>query len=147
MEKPETTYITVDIDVRTDAPFAALVAAFDSDDTYIHVTEQKDGFSHLLFYVDGGVCADHCIRRVCERVLALRPDERHQWDAAKQREFFIGYQVGTAPSNYYDHLSADTIEPAKAVGAGVGIAIYPPSKDGAEQIDVADPRQSSGGKS
>jgi hypothetical protein len=120
-------FISVEIAIKTDGECDAFVAWFRAQDNYVEKLPCDTHRWHAYFAPLSSGSADMTIRDICAGISNWPELVRRQWDEAAFREFFIGYDIGTEPIAHLDHISSSTIELAARVGAGIGLALYPPA--------------------
>ena len=120
----KTRFISVEAAIKTDHPHEAFVQWFAGQGEYVEVLPWDTHRFYIYFVPLPCGTADETIRQLCHQIAALPGPARQQWDAADFREFFIGYEVGSEPLCYEEHLSPETLSLATSLGAGIGLALY-----------------------
>jgi hypothetical protein len=125
MKNQKTHYITTDLVVKTNHEVDALVQALEAAECVVNKHEWTDHKWFLNVSGPGRPSPSASIKSYCDIILALPSTARQQWDAAGFKEFFLGYEAGEEPHCHEDHLPNTLIHATNALGAGIGIAIYP----------------------
>jgi hypothetical protein len=120
----KTQFISVEVAIKTDHPYDAFVQWFAAQGEHVSVVPCDTHSSYIYFGPLPCGAPDETIRRLCQQIAALSGPPRQQWDAASFRELYIGYEIGSEPSCYQEHLSRETILAIAAIGAGIGYALY-----------------------
>ena len=120
-------FISVEIAIKTDGDCGAFVDWFRAQDNYVEKIPCDTHRWYVYFATLSSGSADMTIRNFCERIPDWPEAVRKQWDEAACREFFVGYEIGTAPVAHLDHFDHSTLELAARFRAGVGLALYPPT--------------------
>ncbi|MDX1679838.1 MAG: hypothetical protein R3242_03810, partial [Akkermansiaceae bacterium] len=123
--------LTVDLVVKGDLNTDKLRAHLDALDYFVQKHDDWDGENKWYLNIS---CpcdydeAESCIKKYCEDLSTMPEDAKIEWDQARYREFSIGYNVGVEPRCFENHISQETIARAAALGAGIGISLYPDSQ-------------------
>jgi len=120
-------FISVEISIKTDHECAAFVEWFQSQGNYVDKLPCETHRWYAYFAPLPCSNADATIRHLCEGISDWPDNVRRQWNAAGIREFFVGYEIGSEPVAYLDHFSETTLKMAAEIGAGIGLALYPPA--------------------
>jgi hypothetical protein len=120
----KTHFVSVELAIKTDHPYDALVQWFTALGEHVSVVPCDTHRSYIYFAPLPCGTPDETIRRICQQVAALSGPPRHQWDAAGFRELYIGYELGDEPFCYEEHLARETLLAVTAIGAGIGYALY-----------------------
>ena len=128
MKRPrKSRFISVEVGIRTDHECDAFVEWFQSQDNHVEKRSWTTHRWYVYFAPLPSRTAGETIARLC-REIAEWPDEvRMQWKLAAEREFFVGHQIGMDPAPHMDGFDAETIRLAGAAGAGIRVAMYPPT--------------------
>ena len=125
-----TRFISVEIAIKTDGDCEAFVDWFRAQGNAVEKVPGEAHRWYVYFAPLPSGCADATIRDICERIPEWPEVVRRQWDEAALREFLVGYEVGTRPVAHLDRFDSGTLECAARFGAGIGLALYPPSMRG-----------------
>lgn len=120
-------FISVEVVIKTDHDCDAFIQWFQSEDNYVDKMPCETHRWHVCFAPIPCSSADSTIQALAKMIQGLPPNIKRQWDEAGVREFFAGYQVGDDLTAYVDHFGSDTLSLAAHLGAGIRIALYPPS--------------------
>lgn len=123
-KREETTFLNVDLDIRSRSRLDTLVDAFGRTVFALHVGRESGHFAAHLETTRASSDPDQLIRRFVALVRQLPPAERRLWDRASHREFNVGIQASTAPASYELHLEPSTVADAASVNAGIGVTVY-----------------------
>lgn len=122
-------FISVEVAIKTDGDCDAFADWFRAQDNCVEKIPCDTHRWYVYFAPHPSGSADMTIRKICEGIPGWPEGVRRQWDAAAFREFFVGYEVGTDPVAHLDHFDPGTLKLAAQFGAGIGLALYPPSMD------------------
>jgi hypothetical protein len=120
-------FISVEIAIKTDGDCDAFVDWFRTQDNYVEKVSCETHRWYVYFAPLPSGCADRTIRSICGDIPGWPKMVRRQWEQAAIREFLVGYEIGTDPTAHLDHFDASTLELAAKFGAGIGLALYPPT--------------------
>ena len=122
--REETTFLNVDLDIRSVSALDSLVTALGRSVFALHVG--PDGRRHVAHLETAIQSANpnRLIRRFVALVRRLPRAERLVWDRARLREFNIGIQAGAGPTSYELRLDPETVRAAASVNAAIGVTIY-----------------------
>jgi hypothetical protein len=120
-------FISVEIAIKTDGDCDAFVDWFRAKGNCVEKIPCESHRWYVYFAPLSSGSADTTIREICDGLPAWPEVVRRQWDEAAIREFFVGYEIGTDPSAHLDHFEHGTLELAARFGAGIGLALYPPT--------------------
>ena len=136
----QTKFISVEAVLKTDCDYDALVEWFAAQDNHVSVLPCDTHRAHIYFAPLAGSTPDTAIQRKCSEFERVPPAVRDQWNRAAFRQFFIGYSTGDEPFCFVQEVSAQTLSAAAALGAGIGWALYVPSReDDGSDISTATP--------
>jgi hypothetical protein len=128
LQKPaapaQTTFLNVDLDIRSRSPLEGLASAFGRGVIVLHVGPEGH---HYVAHLETAITApgpDRLIRRFVELIKRLPRAERRIWDRAQLREFNIGIQSAVTPPSYTLQLDPATVRAAASVNAGIGVTVY-----------------------
>jgi hypothetical protein len=119
-----TGFISVEVVIRTDCAFDAIVEWFTAQDNHVSVLPCDTHRTHIYFAPLAGSTPDAAISQICAGFGQWPPSVRDQWRQAAFRQFFIGYHTGDEPFCFVQEISAQTLSAAAALGAGIGWALY-----------------------
>lgn len=122
--REETTFLNVDLDIRSHAPLDTLVKALGRTVFVLYVGREGRHFVAHLETTKPSSDPDRLIHRFVVLVKRLPPAERRLWDQADHREFNVGIQASTAPASYELHLEPSTVGDVASVNAGIGVTVY-----------------------
>jgi hypothetical protein len=137
-------FISVEIVVKTDGDCDAFVDWFRSKDNYVEKIPCNTHRWYVYFAPLPSGSADMTIRNICEGIPGWPEVVRRQWDEAAFCEFLVGYEIGTDPSAHLDHFDPITLKLAAQVGAGISLALYPPTMGSAFEPPIEDAEGSRG---
>ena len=120
-------FISVEIAIKTDGECDVFVDWFRAQDNYVEKMPCDTHRWYVYFAPLPSVSADMTIRDICEGIPGWPEALRRQWEEAALREFIVGYEIGTEPIAHLDHFHSSTLELAARFGAGIGLALYPPT--------------------
>jgi hypothetical protein len=123
-EGEPTSFLNVDLDLRSRMPLDALVRAFGRRVVALYVGQEGRGYGAHLELAAALTDADRAIRRFVQLVDELPPSARRLWTGAQVREFNVGIQAGTHPHAFALNLQPSTLRALARVGARVGITVY-----------------------
>ena len=127
-------FISIEVAIRTDGECDAFVNWFRDLDNYVEMIPSERHRWHVYFAPLSSQTAAITIRNFCNGISSWPDEVRRQWDHAASREFLVGYEIGTNPTAYLDHFDSDTLELAALYGAGIGLALYPPTMNTSSDI-------------
>jgi hypothetical protein len=121
----ETTFLNVDLDIRSRAPLEPLAAAF-GEQVGVHYVgpEGTAHGAHFDLADSHQKDADTLLRDFVRLVRKLRGPARKLWQQARSRDFNIGIQAGIRPHAYELALAPDTIRSVARVGGRLVITVY-----------------------
>jgi hypothetical protein len=122
--REETTFLNVDLDIRSISPLDSLVKALGPAVVALYVGQE--GRRHVA-HIETAIHStnpDRLIRRFVALIRRLPRAERRLWDRAHLREFNVGIQAAAYPASYELRLDPATVRAAASVNAGVGITVY-----------------------
>lgn len=122
--REETTFLNVDLDIRSNSPLDTLVKAFGRTVFALYVGREGRHFVAHLETARASTDPGRLIRRFVALVRRLPPAERRLWDRADHREFNVGIQASATPASYELHLDPSTVADAAKVNAGIGVTVY-----------------------
>ena len=120
-------FISVEIAIKTDGDCDAFVDWFRAQGNCVEKVPWDTHRWYVYFAPLSSGSADMTIQDICERIPSWPDAVRRQWDEAAFREFFVGYEIGANPIPHLDHFDPRTLELAAKFGAGIGVALYPPT--------------------
>lgn len=121
-------YLNTDLDLVSADELTPLAAHFESRGAFaLHVSRRDDGLWHASFELD----AQHdepepAVAAMLAIAESLEEPLRSIWTSCSRREFDIGYDCGDAPWGFQQRLSSGLLARMAAVGASLGITLYPP---------------------
>lgn len=117
-------YINVDLEVRSRANVAPLVAALEGPLMCLHSGRERGGY--LATFETGGVPVppDVAIRRMVAAITALSGRAQALWKGSRDRVFDVGLERGAGPGMVAFGLRRETIALAASVGARIAFTIY-----------------------
>jgi hypothetical protein len=122
--REETTFLNVDLDIRSISPLDSLVKALGPSVLALYVgQERRRHVAHLETAIQSAN-PDRLIRRFVALVRRLPRPERRLWDRAHLREFNVGIQAAAYPASYELHLDPATVRAAASVNAAIGVTVY-----------------------
>jgi hypothetical protein len=118
-----TTFLSVDLDVRSREPLDALVAAL-GDSVVLHVG--REGRHHVAHLELAAVLKNpgRIIKRFVSLIERLPDRERRRWNAATHRVFNVGIQAGHHPHCFELRLEPAVVAAAAGIGASVVTTVY-----------------------
>jgi hypothetical protein len=121
-------YINVDLEVRSRANLAPLVAVLEGPLDSLYAGRLPGG--HLATFETAGVQIppDRAIRRMVDAISALRGPARALWDGARDRVFDVGLERDQGRGIVAFGLKRETIELAAKVGARIAFTVYEPER-------------------
>lgn len=121
-----THFLNVDLEVRSRASLAALVARLEGR-VVVLSSERLRGVHLARFETLGARTAtpDRCIAALVRLVEDLPRPERRLWDGASERVFDIGIQAGRDGQVFRPKIAASTLARVAALGAGIRVTVYP----------------------
>lgn len=121
---PDTTFLSVDLDVRSAQSLASLAGALGAAVIPLHTGRR--GRRHWLRLALARDPADPstAILRFCRLVARLPGPARKVWDAAGIREFDIGLQAGNRLPAAEWVVTARALREAAGVGACIRLTVY-----------------------
>ena len=124
-DEDETTFLNVDLDIRSRARLEPLVAAFGDRVVVLHVGPEGKGHgAHLELANSYGKDANALIRALIALVRKLPKAGRKLWKQAQSREFNIGIDAGVKPFSYELRLDSETLDSVASVGGRVVFTVY-----------------------
>jgi hypothetical protein len=123
-KREETTFLNVDLDIRSVSSLDSLVKALGPSVFALYVG--RDGRRHVAHLETAIQSAnpDRLIRRFVALVRRLPRAERRVWDRAQLREFNVGIQAAGWPASYELRLDPATVRAAASVNAAIGVTVY-----------------------
>jgi hypothetical protein len=123
-KREETTFLNVDLDIRSVSPLDSLVKALGPSVFALYVgREGRRHVAHLETAIHSAN-PDRLIRRFVALIKRLPRAERRLWDRAHLREFNVGIQAAACPASYELHLNPATVRAAASVNAAIGVTVY-----------------------
>ena len=119
-----TSFISVEVVIKTDCAYDAFVEWFTAQDNHVSVLPCDTHRTHIYFAPHAGTTPDAAIAQICAEFDQWPSPVRDQWRLASFRQFFIGYHTGDEPFCFVEEVSAQTLSAAAAIGAGIGWALY-----------------------
>lgn len=137
LEMPaEAHFLNVDLDLRSRASLAPLIAQLRPHTFELHVSSARGW--HDAHYEVAGITRtpDATIKKFVRLLARLDPAARRCWDRAQLRDFNIGIQAGTHPRALELPLAAPTVRAVADLGARIVITVYP-----VDAAELATPRR------
>lgn len=122
----ETTFLNVDLDIRSGAPLDDLVNAFGRRVVILYVGREGRQYGAHLELAVSPAGADRTIQRFVTLVADLPRSARRLWQAARTREFNVGVQAGSGPHAFGLRLRPATLQSAAKIGAHIAFTVYAP---------------------
>ena len=121
-------YLNVDLEVRSRANLAPLVAALEGPLHSLYAGRLPGG--HLATFETSGFQdpPDRAIRRMVDAISALRGPARALWEGARDRVFDVGLERDQGRGIVAFALKRETIELAAKVGARIAFTLYEPER-------------------
>ncbi len=121
-----TTFVNVDLDIKSPTDLKDLTAAFARKTTAIH--SGRSGRRHWvrLELLRQPRTPDEGIKRFADLALSLRGTAREAWDNGT-KEFDIGIEAGSEPNPAEWVIGSRTLQAAASVGAELRITVYSPT--------------------
>jgi hypothetical protein len=125
MYPPPPYFLNVDLDIESTAPLGTLAAEF-GERVSVMFSDRMNGH-HCLFVEIRSIRngPDGIINALCALIEGLSPKSRKLWDAARRKEFDIGFEarLSSQGANRFS-IRASTLRRATKVGAGVAVTFY-----------------------
>ncbi len=139
MYPPPPYFLNVDLDIESAAPLGTLSRELGAR-VSVMFSGRMNGF-HCLFVEMSSFRKgpDGIITAFCELIEELSPKCRRLWDAARRKEFDIGFEsrLSSQRANRFT-IRASTLRRLTKLGASVAVTFYP--EDTAEPPDCTEPR-------
>ena len=122
----EIRYLNTDLDLYSSDDLTALAAGLEKCGMAIHHVGEDDGSWRA--HLDLDRCYDTpelTIAAILDVIETLPEALRAIWTGCSRREFNIGFDCGDKPRPFERTLSNALLIRVAAVGAGVGITLYP----------------------
>ena len=120
----DTTFLNVDLDVRSAQPLASLADALGTALIPLHTGRRGRRHWLRLALVRDPADPSTAILRFCRLVARLPGPARKVWDAAGIREFDIGLQAGSRLRASEWVVTARALREAADVGACIRLTVY-----------------------
>ncbi|RXJ74771.1 hypothetical protein CS022_00655 [Veronia nyctiphanis] len=122
----KTRYITVDLEVRSSAPFNAFCEFFEQYDlcAMLLEDEESDGWMSNIS-LDAMNNAETCIQHYLSVLKAMPVQAREDWNKAHHRCMNIGYHSSSSDWGFSDQLTADTLAKMAEMDIAVAFTLYP----------------------
>lgn len=124
----EIRYLNTDLDLFSAEDLTALAAALEERGMGIHHVGEHDGSWRA--HLDMNDCYDTpalTIAAMLDVIETLPEPMKAVWTGCTHREFNMGFDCGSRPRPFEQALPSDLLARAAALGAGIGITLYPPT--------------------
>lgn len=126
----EIRYLNTDLDLYSTVDLTALAAGLEERGMSIHHVGQHDGSWRA--HLDMNQCYETpelTISAMLDVIEKLPEPLKAVWDRCDLREFNMGYDCGDRPRPFEQTLSSELLGRVAAIGAGLGLTLYPPMPD------------------
>ena len=120
----KTHFLNVDLELRATKELTELVKAFEPGAMALNCVALEDGYLANLELATQPTEAEAAIRSFVRSVETLPPRARELWDQASTRDFSIGVEAGSTPSNFQIALTPAVLRLAAEVGARITFVVY-----------------------
>jgi hypothetical protein len=125
LEPGKTTFLNVDLDIRTQAGMSNLLSALGDTAFALHA----EGQFACLELLEQPETPEDAIARFSTRIAGLQGDAREEWNRCSERTFDIGIQAGDEPHQVRYRLPASVLALVASIGADVAFTVYGLSAD------------------
>lgn len=119
-----THFLNVDLDLVAKQDLAELVRAFEPGAHALHCMPTEEGYMANLELSTQPSEPEAAIHDFVGLIEKLAPEARGLWNAASKRDFSIGVEAGSLPSNFELALTPAVLKLAAEVGARITFVVY-----------------------
>lgn len=119
-----TSFLNVDLDIRSRSALEPLVEAFGARVIALHVGRVGGRSQARLELAPAPTGADDALRRFVRLVRRLPRVARRDWNRATSREFNIGIQAAARPHSFELAIRPATLSAVAAIGGRIGLTVY-----------------------
>jgi hypothetical protein len=127
--RTEIRYVNTDLELRSTADLTAFGATLTQRGFFVmQLTQADDGLWWANFELDNELNDSEpevTIAAMLDVLEDLPRRLKRDWKACMLREFDIGYDCGDKPWAFSQVLSAELLRRIAAIGASIGITLYP----------------------
>lgn len=126
LEQPASSFLNVDLDLRSRADLTPLVDRLEPKTVVLRAEKYRGiyvaSFELLSFRAS---TPDGCIAGLAGLIEDLPPAARRLWNGASERVFDVGIQAGADRQAFKPKIKAATLERVAALRADIVVTIYP----------------------
>ena len=101
----------------------------------LRVDQEQDGLWSAWFEMnDKFEDPESTISAMLDAIESLPAAARTGWEACHTREFNIGYDCGDEPWAFNNQITFKTLKRIAKAGASIRVTIYPPDRDGHDNL-------------
>jgi len=120
----KTHFLNVDLELHATKELTELVKAFEPGTMALSCMAVEDGYLANLELANQPTEAEAAIRSFVHLIETLPPRARELWNQASTRDFSIGVEAGSTPSNFEIALTPAVLRLAAEVGARITFVVY-----------------------
>jgi hypothetical protein len=118
-------FLTVDLDIESTLPFRLLVREFGKRVSIMYSGRMNGRYCLFVEFAAMYRKPEKTIHALCALIENLSPNGRRLWDAAKRKEFDIGYNARFSSHRANRFLiDAKTLRRVTDLGAGIAVTLY-----------------------
>lgn len=128
MKRTDSHFLNVDLDLKSKADLAPLVAKLGRKVVVLHERKERGAYYVSLELSKQQASPEACMAAFAKLIEALPRPERRLWDAAASRRFDVGVQADGEGVVFVTPIKAATLGRIAKVGGEIVTTVYAPEK-------------------